>query len=76
MFSDQFFIDWHSGKKKLDKNNILSDRKAEKEFKPLMTEFVSWLSSTDYGEEEYDEEAPAEDEESKEAPKEKQSAQS
>jgi hypothetical protein len=43
VFSDQFFIDWHSGKKKLDKNNILSDRKAEKEFKPLMTEFVSWL---------------------------------
>lgn len=35
------------------------DRKAEKEIKPLLTEFVDWLQSAEYGDEgEYDEEVP------------------
>jgi hypothetical protein len=43
IFSNEFFISWHSGKKKLDKNNILCDRKAEKEMKGKMTKFIDWL---------------------------------
>lgn len=48
--SDEFFTAWHSGEVKLDKNavGILYDRKAEKQFKTQITDFIEWLQ---YGEE-------------------------
>lgn len=62
LYPDSLYIDWFAGKKKLDKNSILYDRKAEKEVKPLLAEFIEWLQE-DYGEEgEYgEEEAPKEE---------------
>ena len=66
IFSDEFFISWHSSKKRLDKNNILCDRKAEKEMKSLVTKFIEWLQSDEYGEEYGEEEAAEEVKESKE----------
>ena len=68
IFSDEFFISWHSGKRKLDKNNILCDRKAEKEMKGKINKFIDWLQSAEYGEEEYDEEEAETEETKEEAP--------
>ena len=48
VYTDEFFTNWHGGEK-LDKNCILYDRKAEKQFKELINDFIEWLS---YGEEE------------------------
>lgn len=65
VYKDSFFTSWYSGKKKLDKNTILSDRKAEKLIKPMMADFISWLT-TDYDEEAvYDEEIAEPEEETK-----------
>lgn len=56
LYPDAFYLDWYAGKKKLDKNSILYDRKVEKEIKPQLQEFMDWLQE-DYGEEgEYGEE--------------------
>jgi len=52
VFSDEFMIGWHGSKVKLDKHCILYDRKAEKACRPLLDEFIEWLQSDDYGEEE------------------------
>ncbi len=44
VFSDQFIIDWHAGKEvKSDKKCALYDRKSEKAFRVLITDFVEWL---------------------------------
>ena len=43
VFSDQFIIDWHSGKVKSDKKCALYDRKSEKAFRLLINDFVEWL---------------------------------
>jgi len=55
LYPDSFYLDWFNGKKKLDRNSVLYDRKAEKEIKPLLAEFIEWLQE-DYGEEGYGEE--------------------
>ena len=47
-------------KKKLDRNSVLYDRKADKEVKPLLAEFIEWLQQ-DYGEEYGEEDAPKEE---------------
>lgn len=62
LYPDSLYIEWVGGKKRLDKNSILYDRKAEKEIKPLLAAFVEWLQE-DYGEEgDYgEEEAPKEE---------------
>lgn len=51
MFSDQFVIGWHGGDIKSDKKCALYDRKSEKAFRPLIDDFVTWLKSGDYGDE-------------------------
>ena len=54
MIEDQFFINWHAKSKKgrTDKESDLYDRKAEKEMRTLLDEFVTWLQSdADYDEE-------------------------
>ena len=56
VYTDEFFINWHSGELKLDKNCVLNDRKAEKQFKALIEDFIEWLQ---YGEEEDPEENAA-----------------
>lgn len=68
-YSDEFFKSWHANELKLDKNCILYDRKAEKQFRPLLDDFIQWL---DYGEEEADDygEEEAQEETPKEAPQE------
>jgi hypothetical protein len=50
LYPDSYYLEWYQGSKKLDKNSILHDRKAEKEIKPLLAEFIAWLQE-DYGEE-------------------------
>ena len=66
MYPDSFYLDWYQGKKKLDKNSILYDRKVEKEIKPLLSEFIEWLQQ-DYGEEGYGEEDYGKEEAKEEA---------
>ena len=61
VFADTLVVDWHSGKVKSDKKSILYDRKAEKEFRPLLDKFVEWLSSAEYGEYGEEDEAPEEE---------------
>ena len=75
VYTDEFFTSWHSNELKLDKNCQLYDRKAEKQFKGLIDDFIEWLQ---YGEEEDPEENNAgevEPEEEKETPKEETEAQ-
>ncbi len=43
VFTDEFLIGWHSGKIKSDKRCVLYDRKAEKAFRPLLDEYITWL---------------------------------
>ena len=42
-FFMDFLIKWHKKKKKLDKESVLYDRKAEKAFRELIKEFIEWL---------------------------------
>ncbi len=60
LYPNQTYIDWVGGKKKLDRNSVLYDRKADKEVKPLLAEFIEWLQQ-DYGEEYGEEDAPKEE---------------
>lgn len=63
VFSDQFIINWHAGTVKSDKKCALYDRKSEKAFRALISEFVQWLQSGDYGDEDaYGEEGEGEEE--------------
>lgn len=64
LYPDSFYVGWYQGTKKLDKNTILHDRKAEKEIKPLLADFIDWLQEdygeeADYGEEEVKQETKA-----------------
>lgn len=43
VFDEEFIIAWHNRKIKLDKACALYDRKAEKEFKKQLDQFVEWL---------------------------------
>jgi len=43
VFSDEFLIGWHETKIKSDKKCMLYDRKIEKVFRSLITDFITWL---------------------------------
>jgi len=43
VFSDEFLIGWYETKIKSDKKCMLYDRKTEKAFRSLITDFISWL---------------------------------
>ena len=43
-FTDTFFTQWNEKKLKLDKTCCLYDRKAEKEMRALLTDFMGWLT--------------------------------
>jgi len=76
VFSDEFIINWHGKKEKLDKGCCLYDRKAEKQMRALSESFVEWLQSGDYGEEygeEGEEEAAEEFKMEDEAPQQQES---
>lgn len=60
MYTDEFFTNWHGNELRLDKNCVLHDKKAEKQFKALIDDFVEWLQ---YGEEEDPDENAAQSEE-------------
>ena len=64
VFSDEFLIGWFETKIKSDKKCMLYDRKTEKAFRLLITDFITWLQSAEYGEEA--EEADEAQEETKE----------
>ena len=51
VFSDEFFIKWHAGKMKMDRQCIVFDKKSEKAMRPLMDDFITWLQSDEYDEE-------------------------
>ena len=70
VIEDQFFIKWHEKKLRLDRTSIMYDKRAQDTMRPLLTEFVGWLQSAEYDDEEaYGEEekgAEAQDEEEEE----------
>ena len=43
VFEEEFIIKWFNKKLKLDKNCSLYDRKAERQFRKNISEFVKWL---------------------------------
>jgi hypothetical protein len=43
VFSDEFLIGWFETKIKSDKKCMLYDRKTEKAFRSLITDFITWL---------------------------------
>lgn len=49
--TDELFVQWHGKQAKLDKTCAMYDRAAEKAFRPLIAEFITWLSSAEYDEE-------------------------
>jgi len=55
-FSESFLIDWYNKKLKMDKTCCMYNSKAEREMRSLLGDFVKWLTTAEYGEEEYDEE--------------------
>ena len=65
---DELFVKWHGKKLKLDRDCKLYDRSAENTMRPLLNDFIAWLSSAEYDEEEAygEEEGAAEEEEKKE----------
>ena len=65
LLTDQFFVDWHAKKLRMDRDSILFDRKAENAMRPLLADFVKYLQEGEYGEEE--DGYGAEEEETKEA---------
>lgn len=55
LYEDETYKEWFAGNKKLDKNSVLYDRKAEKDVRPQLAAFIDWLDygeEDDYGEEE------------------------
>ena len=69
IIEDQFFIGWHGRKIKLDRHTKLQDMGAGKTMRGLIQEFVDWLQSAEYDEEDYGDEQPAEQEETKQPEK-------
>ena len=65
MLEDQLFVQWHSKAIRLDRDSKLYDRSAESAMRPLLKDFINWLSSAEYDEEEAygEEEAGAGEEE-------------
>ena len=43
LFNEEFFVPWFNKKLKLDKKSATYDRKAEKQFKEHISQFVNWL---------------------------------
>lgn len=43
VFDEDFIIKWYNKKVKLDKQCALYDRKAEKQFRKNISQFVEWL---------------------------------
>jgi hypothetical protein len=43
ILSEKFIIDWSEKEIRLDKDSQLYDKKAEKQFRDLVEEFVEWL---------------------------------
>ena len=67
IIEDTLFIGWHTKSMKLNRDCIMYDRKAESTMRPILAEFITWLSSCEYDEEEaYGEEATGEAEEEEE----------
>jgi hypothetical protein len=54
--SDSFLTDWYNKKLKMDKSCCLYNHKAEREMRSLLGDFIKWLTTAEYGEEDYDEE--------------------
>lgn len=54
VYSDEFFIKWHAGKMKMDRQCVLFDKQSMKEMRPLLDDFVTWLQSDEYDEEDAD----------------------
>ena len=52
VIEDQFFIKWHEKKLRLDRTSIMYDKRAQDAMRPLLTEFVGWLQSAEYDDEE------------------------
>ena len=52
VIEDQFFIKWHEKKLRLDRNSIMYDKRSQDAMRPLLTEFVGWLQSAEYDDEE------------------------
>jgi len=52
VIEDSFFTAWHDKSMKLDRDCILHDRKAETAMRKLLAEFIGWLTSAEYDEEE------------------------
>ena len=52
VIEDQFFIKWHEKKLRLDRTSIMYDKRAQDTMRPLLTEFVGWLQSAEYDDEE------------------------
>lgn len=73
IIEDSLFTGWHTKSVKLNRDCIMYDRKAESTMRPILAEFITWLSSAEYddegayGEEAYGEETTgaAEEEEKK-----------
>ena len=43
ILTDKFIIDWSEKNIRLDKNSLLYDKKAEKQFRDMIEQFVEWL---------------------------------
>lgn len=69
LITDELFVQWHGKQAKLDKTCAMYDRAAEKAFRLLIADFITWLSSA-----EYDEEADYGDEGAEEEKKEEEEA--
>jgi hypothetical protein len=40
---EKFLIDWFDKEVRLDKNSLLYDKKAEKQFREMIEQFIEWL---------------------------------
>jgi len=47
IFPEKFLLEWYDKEKKLDKDSILYDKKAEKKFRELIEQFIEWLRNAE-----------------------------
>jgi translation initiation factor 5 len=66
-FSQDFIIDWHQKKAKMDKHCVLYDRKAEKKFRETCAKFVQWLQEAEEDSSSSDDDEDNKEESKKEA---------
>ena len=43
LLTDKFLIDWFDKNIRLDKDSLLYDKKAEKQFRDMIEAFINWL---------------------------------